>query len=94
MTVVLDACAIIWAVSEPERLPGRVAALLETADTKVCVSAISCAEIACAAERGRIELDRLPPCATGTRARAGSTRSRTRFRHGVCLHDAGADTAS
>ena len=58
MTVVLDTCAIIWAVSEPERLPGRVAALLETTDTKVCVSAISCAEIACAAERGRIELDR------------------------------------
>ena len=58
MTVVLDTCAIVWAVSEPERLPVRAAALLEAADTEACVSAISCAEIACAAERGRIELDR------------------------------------
>ena len=57
MTVVLDTCAIIWAVSEPERLPVRAARLLAAADTEACVSAISCAEIACAAERGRLELD-------------------------------------
>ena len=61
MTVVLDTCAIVWAVSEPERLPVRAAALLEAADTEACVSAIGCAEIACAAERGRIELDRQYP---------------------------------
>lgn len=58
MTVVLDTCAIVWAVSEPERLPVRAARLLVATDTEVYVSAISCAEIACVAERGRLELDR------------------------------------
>ena len=57
MTVVLDTCAIVWAVSEPERLPVQAARLLVAADTEACVSATSCAEIACAAERGRLELD-------------------------------------
>ena len=58
MTVVLDTCAIIWAVSDPARLPDRAAGILQAEDTAVCVSAISCAEIACAATRGRIEIDR------------------------------------
>ena len=58
MTVVLDTCAVVWAVSDPGQLSPRAVALLETDDTEVCVSAISCAEIACAAERGRIVLDR------------------------------------
>ena len=50
MTVVLDTCVIVWAVSEPERLPVRAARLLVAADTEAYVSAISCAEIACAAD--------------------------------------------
>ena len=58
MTVVLDTCAIVWAVSDPERLPERTVRVLEADDTHVCVSVISCAEIACAAQRGRIEIDR------------------------------------
>jgi PIN domain nuclease of toxin-antitoxin system len=58
VTVVLDTCAIVWAVSDPARLPERVAGTLVADDTEVCVSAISCAEIACAAQRGRIEIDR------------------------------------
>ena len=58
MTVVLDTCVIIWAISDPIRLPEQATQLLEAEDTEVYVSAISCAEIACAAERGRIEIDR------------------------------------
>ena len=58
MTVVLDTCAIVWAVSDPEQLAPRAVSLLEADDTEVCVSAISCAEIACAVERGRIAIDR------------------------------------
>ena len=58
MTVVLDTCAVVWAVSDPARLSGPATRLLQAADTRVCVSAISCAEIACASARGRIEIDR------------------------------------
>ena len=58
MKLVLDTCAILWSVSDPARLPDPVAEALVLGDTEVCVSAISCAEIACASERGRLELDR------------------------------------
>ncbi len=58
MTVVLDTCAIVWAVSAPEQLSPRAVSLLEADDTEVCVSAISCAEIACAVECGRMVIDR------------------------------------
>ena len=58
MMVVLGTCAIVWAVSDPEQLAPRAVAVLEADDTEVCVSAISCAEIACAAQRGRIVIDR------------------------------------
>ncbi len=58
MTVVLDTCAIVWAVSAPEQLSPRAVSLLEADDTEVCVSPISCAEIACAVERGRMVIDR------------------------------------
>ena len=57
MTVVLDTCAIVWAVGEPARLPAAAARILTAEDTMVCVSAISCAEIACASQRGRIDID-------------------------------------
>lgn len=58
MTIVLDTCAILWSVGDPARLPQPVAEALVRGDTEVCASAISCAEIACATERGRLELDR------------------------------------
>lgn len=58
MTVVLDTCAIVWAVSDPVQLSPRAVFLLEADDAEVCVSAISCAEIACAAERGRMVIER------------------------------------
>jgi PIN domain nuclease of toxin-antitoxin system len=58
MRVLLDTCAIIWAVSLPEKLTDDAVNVLEKPDSEVCVSPISCAEIACLQERGRIELDR------------------------------------
>ena len=58
MTVVLDTCAIVWAIGDPARLPDSVAGILTADDTRVCVSAISCAEIACASQRGRLDIDR------------------------------------
>jgi len=57
LKVLLDTCAIIWSVAMPEKLSAKAAALLGKADTEVFVSPISCAELACLQERGRIELD-------------------------------------
>ena len=58
MKVLLDTCCIIWAAADPVKLTPRVVAVLESSDSEVYVSAISCAEIACLAERERIVLDR------------------------------------
>jgi len=57
MKVLLDTCAIIWAVSMPEKLSEQAIRAMEDKRTEVFVSPISCAEIACLQERGRIELD-------------------------------------
>jgi len=57
MKVLLDTCAILWAISMPEKLSEEAIRVLEDAATEVFVSPISCAEIACLQERGRIELD-------------------------------------
>jgi len=56
--VLLDTCAIIWAVSSPDKLSGEAVTVLEKSDTEVYFSPISCAEIACLQEKRRIELDR------------------------------------
>ncbi len=58
MRLLLDTCTVIWAVSEPEKLSTHGKRSLSHPDSEVFVSAISCAEIACAVERGRIELNR------------------------------------
>ncbi len=58
MKVLLDTCAIIWSVSAPEKLPKKAVKTLQDKSTEVFVSPISCAEIACLEERGRITLDR------------------------------------
>ncbi len=58
MKLLLDTCTILWAVSSPEQLPDRAREALCADDTEVWVSPISCAEIACACERGKISLDR------------------------------------
>lgn len=58
MKVLLDTCCAIWAVSEPDSLSRQAREVLEAEDTVVSLSCISCAEIACLAERKRIVLDR------------------------------------
>ena len=57
MKVLLDTCTVIWGISNPDALSPYARTLLEIDDTQVFVSPISAAEIACAVERGRIELN-------------------------------------
>jgi len=56
MNVLLDTCAIIWCVSDPDRLSAATREIVTASDSSIFVSAISCAEIACLAENGRIEV--------------------------------------
>jgi PIN domain nuclease of toxin-antitoxin system len=56
--VLLDTCSVIWAAAEPVKLSPRVTKILTAKDTQAWVSVISCAELACLTERGRIQLDR------------------------------------
>lgn len=58
MRLLLDTCTIIWAISEPERLSARARQALTDAESEVLYSPLSCAEVAWAAERGRLEIDR------------------------------------
>jgi len=58
MTVLLDTCAVLWAVSAPGRLSARARQVLEDPGVSPAVSAVSAAEIACASDRGRVVLDR------------------------------------
>ena len=58
MKILLDTCCIIWAVSNPENLSKKATLLLQDEDSEIFISPISAAEIACAAERGRISLER------------------------------------
>lgn len=53
--LLLDTCAIIWLVSESKRFSARQRAALEVS-SDVYISAISCAELACLTDRGRLEL--------------------------------------
>jgi PIN domain nuclease of toxin-antitoxin system len=56
--VLLDTCALVWAISEPQAMSRIARDVLSSRDTEACVSPISCAEVACAVERGRLVLDR------------------------------------
>ena len=56
--ILLDTCCVIWAVSDVSSLRATARQLLAEPDTGVSVSCVSCAEIACLADRGRIVLDR------------------------------------
>ncbi len=58
MDVLLDTCCLIWAASDPKQLTPKVADVLQAEETAVGVSVISCAELACLADRQRIVLDR------------------------------------
>lgn len=55
MNVLLDTCAMIWSVSDPKQLSEAARAVLLAADTRVHVSAISCAEVACLADTRRVK---------------------------------------
>nr|MBF0222906.1 type II toxin-antitoxin system VapC family toxin [Desulfobulbaceae bacterium] len=57
MKILLDTCCIIWAVSSPSSLSEKATDLLTKKDSQVYISPISCAEIACLADRGRITLE-------------------------------------
>ena len=56
--LLLDTCCIIWAASDPAQLSRAAIDVMEADSTEVHFSAISCAEVACLAERRRITLDR------------------------------------
>ena len=58
MRYLLDTCAIVWIAADPEKLSRPASAAVSDPDAEVLVSAVSAAEIACACERGRLELDR------------------------------------
>jgi PIN domain nuclease of toxin-antitoxin system len=54
VNLLLDTCSIIWCVSDPDRLSPTMRDALVDPLAQIYVSAISCAEIACLAESGRI----------------------------------------
>lgn len=54
MNLLLDTCAIIWCVSDPRKLSQAARKALLDKDSRIHVSAISCAEIACLADDRRI----------------------------------------
>ncbi|MBI4043131.1 MAG: type II toxin-antitoxin system VapC family toxin [Deltaproteobacteria bacterium] len=58
MKFLLDTSSIIWAVSNPNQLSERGRKILSNPESEIQVSPMSCAEIACAVERGRLQLDR------------------------------------
>lgn len=55
MKLLLDTCALIWCVSDPDKLSPAAQAAVCSDDVHVCISAISYAEIACLVESGKIE---------------------------------------
>ena len=57
MKYLLDTCVILWALLEPERLTKKVKAILTDEDVEIYISVISIAEVACAQNRKKIELN-------------------------------------
>ena len=58
MRLLLDTCTIVYAVAVPERISDRARSVLVDDEAEMFISPISCAEIACLCERGRLDLDR------------------------------------
>jgi len=54
----LDTCAVVFLVLEPNRISRQTQHLLTRPDNELYVSAIAAAEIACAVQRKRLRLDR------------------------------------
>lgn len=53
--LLLDTCALIWLVSESKRFSNKQRTSLEIS-SQIYISAVSCAELACLADRGCIDL--------------------------------------
>ncbi len=58
MKLLLDTCAIIWAISAPRELSQKAKLALENPEAEVSYSPMSCAEVAWAVQRKRISIDR------------------------------------
>jgi PIN domain nuclease of toxin-antitoxin system len=58
MNILLDTCVILWFNLEPEKIRKDIRDLICDEGRQPLVSAVSCAEIACAMDRGRLQLDR------------------------------------
>lgn len=58
MRLLLDTCAIIWAISAPRRLSRAARSALEDPAAEINYSPLSCAEVAWGVQRGRISIDR------------------------------------
>jgi PIN domain nuclease of toxin-antitoxin system len=54
VNVLLDTCAFVWAISDPAKLSKRAADVLRDPATQVYFSPITCAEMACLCDRGRL----------------------------------------
>ncbi len=57
MKLLLDTCAFIWSIAHAEQLSAKAAAILSAEETVVHFSPITCAEIACLCEKGKLTLD-------------------------------------
>lgn len=55
--LLLDTCAVVWAILDPSRLSRCAADALEDPEAEIYLLPISVAEVACAVERGRLELN-------------------------------------
>lgn len=55
--LLLDTCAVVWAILEPSRLSKQAIATLENPNAAVHLLPTTVAEVACAVERGRLELN-------------------------------------
>lgn len=60
MKLLLDTCTFLWTVSDPDRLPARVAELILDQGNEVYVSAASAWEIAIKAGTDRLRLSGAP----------------------------------
>jgi PIN domain nuclease of toxin-antitoxin system len=58
--LLLDTCAFLWMMGEPERLSARATAAVVDASSELFLSAASCWEIAIKAGLGRIEFKEPP----------------------------------
>ncbi len=54
MNVLLDTCTFIWTISDPDQLTPKAREVLTDIQSVIWYSPITCAEIACLAERGSI----------------------------------------